>query len=178
MKPLDIRLREAIRDIADFPKPGILFKDITPILIDANLCKDIVDEIHSSFHSAKIDGIVGVESRGFLFGLMLAQKFNVPFIPIRKKGKLPYKTVSYEYTLEYGTATMEMHSDAITSGSNFLVHDDLLATGGTAAAAAELIMLQKGNVAGFAFLVGLDFLNGKNMLSKYSTDIRTLINYS
>ncbi|TAH42052.1 MAG: adenine phosphoribosyltransferase [Bacteroidetes bacterium] len=178
MKSLDIRLREVIRDIADFPKPGILFKDITPILIDSILCKDITDALHDSFQGTRVDGIVGVESRGFLFGLMLAQKFNVPFIPIRKKGKLPYKTVSYEYTLEYGTETMEMHSDAISSGSNFLVHDDLLATGGTAAAAAELIRLQNGNVAGFAFLVGLDFLEGRNKLSQYSKDIKTLVSYS
>ncbi len=177
MKSLEERIRESIRDIPDFPQPGILFKDITPILIDADLCKDIVDELYAGFKSAKIDAIVGVESRGFLFGLMLAQKFNVPFIPIRKKGKLPYKTVSYEYNLEYGSAVMEVHADAIRPGMNLLVHDDLLATGGTAAAAAELIIMLQGNIAGFAFLVGLEFLNGQDVLRKYSNKITTLVNY-
>lgn len=174
---LQNRLRTVIRDIPDFPQPGILFKDITPILLDAELCRDIVEAMYVSFKGQQIDGIVGVESRGFLFGLMLAQKFNVPFIPIRKKGKLPYKTISYEYNLEYGSATMEVHADAIPAGSRFLVHDDLLATGGTASAAAELIKMQKGNVAGFAFLVGLDFLNGRDAIKKHSENILTLINF-
>ena len=174
---LQERLRTVIRDVPDFPKPGILFKDITPILMDVDLCKDIVDGMYKAFADQKIDGIVGVESRGFLFGLMLAQKFRVPFIPIRKKGKLPYKTISYEYKLEYGSATMEVHADAITSGANFLVHDDLLATGGTAAAAAELIQGQGGNVAGFCFLVSLGFLNGQDVLNKYSPNSISLINY-
>ena len=178
MDSLEFRLKASIRDIPDFPQPGILFKDITPILNDSQLCKDIVDQMHGAFQDIKIDGIVGVESRGFLFGLMLAQKFNVPFIPIRKKGKLPYKTISYEYKLEYGSAIMEVHADAIPEGANFLVHDDLLATGGTAAAAAELIQMQNGKVAGFAFLVGLDFLNGKNVLQKYSKEVMTLMSYS
>ncbi len=177
MKSIENRLKESIRDIPDFPKPGILFKDITPILIDVQLCKDIVDEIYIRFQGIMIDGIVGVESRGFLFGLMLAQKFNVPFVPIRKKGKLPYKTISYEYYLEYGSAIMEVHADAIKSGMNFLVHDDLLATGGTAAAAAELIKMQNATVAGFAFLVGLDFLNGKEVLKKYSNEVKILVSY-
>ncbi len=178
MKVLEQRIKEAIRDIPDFPQPGIMFKDITPILLDAKLCLDIVNQLYDSFKGKKIDGIVGVESRGFLFGLMLAQKFNVPFIPIRKKGKLPYKTVSFEYKLEYGSAVMEVHADAIRPGSNILVHDDLLATGGTAAAAAELILNQKGKVAGFAFLVGLNFLNGKDVLHKYTTDVLELVTYN
>ncbi|HNP48929.1 MAG TPA: adenine phosphoribosyltransferase [Bacteroidia bacterium] len=174
---LEDRLKNSIRDVPNFPKQGILFKDITPILLDVELCKDIVDALYASFSDQKIDGIVGVESRGFLFGLMLAQKFKVPFIPIRKKGKLPYKTVSYEYKLEYGSAIMEVHADAITSGANFLVHDDLLATGGTAAAAAELIRGQGGHVAGFCFLVSLGFLNGQNVLNQYSKNTISLINY-
>lgn len=174
---LQERLRTVIRDVPDFPKPGILFKDITPILLDVDLCKDIVDGMYDAFADQKIDGIVGVESRGFLFGLMLAQKFRVPFIPIRKKGKLPYKTVSYEYQLEYGSATMEVHADAISAGSNLLVHDDLLATGGTAAAAAELIRGQGGSVAGFCFLVSLGFLNGQQVLNQYSQKTISLINY-
>src|SRR6185295_8258299 len=103
------RIKDAIRDVPDFPKPGILFRDIVPVLSDSALCKDIVEAFFNSFKDKKIDGIIGIESRGFLFGMMLAQKFEVPFIPVRKKGKLPYKTVFYEYTLEYGSATIEVH---------------------------------------------------------------------
>ena len=175
--PLHGRLKEAIRDIPDFPKPGILFKDITPILMDPTLCRDIVAEMYRRFSSEKIDGIVGVESRGFLFGLMLAGKFNVPFIPIRKKGKLPYKTISYEYKLEYGSAVMEVHADAIRPGSRMLIHDDLLATGGTASAAAELVKMLRGEIAGFAFVVGLSFLEGKKAIQKHSSNILTLVDY-
>jgi adenine phosphoribosyltransferase len=174
---LQERIISVIRDVPDFPKPGILFKDITPVLADAKLCSAIADEFYHQFKSKKIDGIIGVESRGFLFGMMLAQKFNVPFIPVRKKGKLPHKTIFYEYELEYGTAIVEMHTDAIREGDNILIHDDLLATGGTAAAAAELVKMQNANIAGFAFLIGLDFLKGKNILEKYSKEIFTLINY-
>jgi adenine phosphoribosyltransferase len=174
---LQERVRNAVRDIPDFPKPGILFKDITPILADAELCRDITDELYNQFKSQKIDGIVGVESRGFLFGMLLAQKFNKPFIPIRKKGKLPYKTINFEYELEYGMATVEMHTDAIREGSNILIHDDLLATAGTAVAAGSLITMQKANIAGYAFIIGLDFLNGKQTLKKYSDNIFTLVDY-
>jgi adenine phosphoribosyltransferase len=171
------RIRTAIRDIPDFPQPGILFKDITPILLDPDLCADIVTAIHQDFASENIGGIVGVESRGFLFGMMLAQRFRVPFIPIRKKGKLPYRTVSYEYKLEYGSATMEIHEDAIVPGTRILMHDDLLATGGTAAAAAELIRHLKGEVAGFSFVVGLDFLKGQDRLMPYGAPVKALVNY-
>ncbi len=174
---LQERIQSAIRDVPDFPKPGILFKDITPILKDPALCKDIVDEFHSLFSGKNIDCIVGVESRGFLFGMMLAQKFNVPFVPVRKHGKLPFKTISYKYDLEYGSSIMEVHVDAIKPGSNVLIHDDLLATGGTAAAAAELVKMQKGNIAGFAFLVTLDFLKGNDVLKKHSSNINSLVNY-
>lgn len=171
------RVRSIIRDVPDFPKPGILFKDITPILMDAPLCTDITHEMFGHFTSKGIDAIVGVESRGFLFGMLLAQRFNVPFIPIRKKGKLPSKTLSFEYHLEYGSATVEIHEGDLKPGSNVLIHDDLLATGGTAAAAAELVLRSQGNVAGFAFLVGLDFLNGADVLRPYSTDIFSIVNY-
>jgi len=174
---LQERLRSAIRDIPDFPKPGILFKDITPVLKDPGLCKDLVDAFSESLSSEKIDIIIGIESRGFIFGMMLAQKFNVPFIPVRKRGKLPFKTISFEYTLEYGSAVLEMHSDAIVAGSRVLIHDDLLATGGTAAAAAELVKMQEGKVAGFAFLVTLDFLKGTELLKCHSDKIISLINY-
>ena len=174
---LQTRIRASIRDIPDFPKPGILFKDITPVLASAALCGDITDGIYDRLKSKKIDGVVGIESRGFLFGMMLAQKFKVPFLPVRKKGKLPFKTYSYEYTLEYGSAVMEMHIDSISKGHSVLIHDDLLATGGTAAAAAELVQMQGGSVAGFSFLIGLDFLNGKEKLTKYTSTIDTLVNY-
>lgn len=177
MQSLEQRIKASIRDIPDFPKAGILFKDITPVLLEPALCKQITEAFYSRFQSANIDGVVGVESRGFLFGLMLAQHFNVPFIPVRKQGKLPYKTISYKYDLEYGSAVMEMHTDAIQPGLNYLIHDDLLATGGTAAAAAELVQQQSGNVAGFAFLVGLDFLNGTAAIKKYSTSIYNMVSY-
>ncbi|MCB0756749.1 MAG: adenine phosphoribosyltransferase [Flavobacteriales bacterium] len=174
---LETRIKQAIRDVPDFPKPGILFKDITPILLDHKLCVDIAENIATQVADWKVDAIVGVESRGFLFGMMVAQALKVPFIPVRKKGKLPYATVSHEYELEYGTAIVEMHTDAIKSGWNVLIHDDLLATGGTACAAAELIQKQNGTVAGFAFIVTLDFLNGKDELMKYSKNFISLVNY-
>ena len=174
---LQSRIKAAIRDIPDFPKPGILFKDITPVLADAALCGDIVNGFHDQLAGKKIDGIVGIESRGFLFGMLLAQKFGVPFLPVRKKGKLPFKTYSYEYTLEYGSAVMEMHIDSIAKGNSVLIHDDLLATGGTAAAAAELVKMQGGKVAAFSFLIGLDFLNGKDKLAGHSDTILSLVNY-
>ena len=174
---LQERIRKTVRDISDFPKPGILFKDITPILADAQLCRDITDAMYEHFKSEKIDGIVGVESRGFLFGMMLAQKFNIPFIPIRKKGKLPHKTIAFDYELEYGMATIEMHTDAVNSGNNILIHDDLLATGGTASAAGSLVTMQGANIVGYAFIIGLDFLNGKQILKKHTDNIFTLVDY-
>lgn len=174
---ISTRLTDVIRDVPDFPKPGILFKDITPILLNPQLTRDIVNEMAENVNALNIDAIVGIESRGFWFGIMLANKLNVPFIPIRKKGKLPYKTVSYKYDLEYGSAEIEMHQDELKEGWNVLIHDDLLATGGTAAASAELIKTQKANVAGFSFVVDLSFLNGSDMLKKYSENIFNLVRY-
>lgn len=171
------RLKDVIRDVPDFPKPGIIFKDITPILLDPQLTRDIVDEMASNIQTLNIDAIVGIESRGFWFGIMLANKLNIPFIPIRKKGKLPYKTVSYSYDLEYGSAEIEMHQDEIKKDWNVLIHDDLLATGGTACAAAELIKMQNANVAGFSFVVDLTFLNGSEPLKKYSENIFNLVHF-
>ena len=171
------RLKGVIRDVPDFPKPGIIFKDITPILLDPQLMRDVVDEMSIDFTELNLDAIVGIESRGFWFGIMLANKLNIPFIPIRKKGKLPYKTVSYSYELEYGSAEIEMHEDEIRGDWNVLIHDDLLATGGTACAAAELIKMQNGNVAGFSFVVDLTFLNGSEPLKKYSENIFNLVRY-
>jgi len=171
------RLKGVIRDVPNFPKSGIIFKDITPILLDPQLTRDIVEEMASNIKSLNLDAIVGIESRGFWFGIMLANKLNIPFIPIRKKGKLPYKTVSYSYDLEYGSAEIEMHEDEIKDGWSVLIHDDLLATGGTACAAAELIKMQGGNVAGFSFVVDLTFLNGSEPLKKYSDNIFNLVRY-
>jgi len=170
-------LKKVIRDVPDFPKPGIIFKDITPILMDAELTRRIVNEMATNYKTQNIDAIVGIESRGFWFGIMLANELNVPFIPIRKKGKLPYKTHSYKYDLEYGSAEIEIHQDAIQKNWNVLIHDDLLATGGTAEASAELIKMQNAKVAGFSFVVELDFLNGSQELSKYSENISSLVHF-
>lgn len=179
MKELQKRIKDTIRDVQDFPKPGILFKDITPILKDAELCEAIASMLYLEIVSKniKIDAIAGAESRGFFFGFLLANKLRVPFIPIRKPGKLPFKTVSIEYDLEYGSSKIEMNEDAIEPGWNVLVHDDLLATGGTAAATAELIKRQGGNIAGFYFMVGLGFLNGAEKLKPYSENIFSLAEY-
>jgi adenine phosphoribosyltransferase len=174
---LQERIKASIRDIPDFPKPGILFKDITPVLADPDLCEKIVAGLCQQLETKKIEGIVGIESRGFLFGMLLAQKLHVPFLPVRKKGKLPFKTYSYEYSLEYGSATMEMHIDSIRKGASVLIHDDLLATGGTAAAAAELVKMQGGIVTAFSFLLSLDFLNGKEKLTAYTNTILSLVKY-
>ncbi len=174
---LQKRVSETIRDIPDFPKPGILFKDITPVLEDPVLSKDIVDYFCEQLKPLNLDAIVGVESRGFLFGMPIAIALKVPFITVRKKGKLPYKTISYKYDLEYGSAEVEMHIDALKENWNVLVHDDLLATGGTATAAAELIKMQKANVAGFGFLVELSFLNGKEKLLQYNNNIINLVSF-
>ncbi len=174
---ISTRLREAIRDVPDFPKKGIVFKDITPILLNPQLTRDIVDEMAKNVSDLNLNAVVGIESRGFWFGIMLANKLNIPFIPIRKKGKLPYKTVSYNYDLEYGSAAIEMHKDELKENWNVLIHDDLLATGGTACAAAELIKTQNTNVAGFSFVVDLSFLNGAEKLKKYSENIFNLVRY-
>lgn len=168
-------IRNAIRLVPDFPKPGILFKDITPLLHDAKIGALIVDEFAKQFAGKNIDAIAGIESRGFLFGYALALKMNVPFIPIRKSGKLPWKTVGVDYALEYGTARIEMHEDAVKPGWNVMIHDDLLATGGTASAAAELVQQQGGNVAAFSFVVELDFLKGRDVLNQYSEEIISLV---
>jgi len=155
---------KAVRDIPDFPVKGVIFKDITPLLSDMNLYNKIIDTIVNQYKDKNITKIAGLESRGFLFGISIAQKLNIPFIPIRKKGKLPYKTISTTYSLEYGTATIEMHIDAVNEKDNVLIVDDLLATGGTAYAAVELVKKLNGNVVGCAFVIELTFLNGKDKL--------------
>ena len=174
---LEQKIKSVIRDVPDFPKAGILFKDITPVLQDASLCAEIVDGFIENLKDLKIDAIVCAESRGFFFGMLLANKMKLPLIPLRKPGKLPYKTVACEYDLEYGTAKVEMHIDALEKGWNVLVHDDLLATGGTAEASAKLIRMQGAKVAGFAFLLELDFLKGRKKLQTYSRNIISLVKY-
>ena len=171
------RITKTIRTIPDFPKPGIMFKDITPLLKDVELSKEITEAFAEYWRSHSIDAIVGIESRGFIWGNSLAQNMDIPFIPIRKKGKLPAETLSYKYDLEYGSAEIEIHRDAIRKSQRILIHDDLLATGGTAIAAAELIKMSGGEIAGFSFLVELGFLNAIKELENYSTNVHSLISY-
>lgn len=177
IESLQERVLATIRDIPDFPKPGILFKDITPVLADPVLCRDIVDGLLEPFGNKKIDAIVGIESRGFIFGMMMANKLNVPFLLVRKAGKLPGETISSSYDLEYGSAVIEMHKNSIKAGSRVLIHDDLLATGGTAAAAARLVESQGGEIEGFQFLVELKFLEGRKKLESFSKKIVSLVSY-
>ena len=174
------KLEKAIRNVPDFPKPGIQFKDITPIFLDAKLCDEIAESIINRFlhNHGKIDAICAIESRGFFIGILIANKMGVPLFPVRKQGKLPAKTRSFSYELEYGSATLEIHTDVIKPNWNVMIHDDLLATGGTAMAAAELVKMEGGKVAGFSFIAELDFLNGRNKILPYSGNIVSTINFS
>jgi len=174
---IEEKIKSAIRDVPDFPKEGIIFKDITPIMLDAVLSLEIVDYLAEMYKDQSIDKIAGIESRGFLFGYPLAMRLGIPFVLIRKAGKLPYHKISHSYDLEYGSAVIEMHVDAVKPGEKVLIHDDLLATGGSASAAAELIQKCGGEVVGFNFLVGLGFLNGEEKLVKYSKNITNLVAY-
>lgn len=171
------QIKDAIRDIPDFPKPGIVFKDITPILKDPSLCESIVEAFVAGLKDTRIDAVAGVESRGFLFGLTLATRLGVPFIPVRKAGKLPYSVKQKVYELEYGTATIELHTDAFMPGDHILIHDDLLATGGTVTAASELIQDMGGKVAGFTFVVGLGFLKGLEKITPICNNVMVLAKY-
>lgn len=168
-------LTKIIRDIPNFPEEGILFRDITPILHDPEALKSSIEQMANKMNTLEYDIIAGPESRGFIFGVPLAYKLSKGFIPIRKKGKLPAETISKEYSLEYGTATIEMHKDAITSGQRVYIVDDLLATGGTAKAMAEMIEEAGGIVTGFIFLIELESLNGRDILKKYN--IQSILKY-
>jgi adenine phosphoribosyltransferase len=174
---IEQQIKTAIRDIHDFPKPGIIFKDITPILKDPELCTKINDAFLDKIKGMHIDAVAGIESRGFLFGLTLANKLGVPFIPVRKAGKLPHTVNQKVYELEYGTATIEIHTDAFNPGDRIFIHDDLLATGGTVTATSELIQDMGGIVAGFSFVVGLSFLNGIEKIAPISNNIIVLADY-
>jgi len=174
---LEKRIKSLIRDIPDFPKKGIIFRDITPVLLDHHLCSDIVDEFIRNLPSGQIDAVCAIESRGFFFGMLLAHRLKLPFIPIRKEGKLPGDTISYTYDLEYGTSTIEIHDGVVKPNSKVLLHDDLLATGGTIMAAIELIEKQKAEVAAVTFLVSLEFLDGPKKLKKKNPNLIALAKY-
>jgi adenine phosphoribosyltransferase len=159
------KLRAGVRDVPDFPKKGIVFKDITPILSDGSLFKTSIDVFIERCRGKKIDKIVGIDARGFLFGSAVAYELGVGFVPIRKRGKLPFKTEIAKYSLEYGEAEMEMHIDAMRPGEKIVLVDDLLATGGTSAAAAALIKKVGGELVEAQFLIELEFLNGREKLA-------------
>lgn len=168
-------LQRYIRDIPDFPKPGILFKDITPLLGDAQAFRAAIDGLQQAVRDLPCDAVVGIESRGFMFGAALALAMGKGFVPVRKPGKLPYKVVRQSYALEYGTDTIEMHHDALSPGHSVLVVDDLVATGGTAAATCELVEKLGARVAGLAFVIALDFLPWRARLG--ARDVRALLRY-
>lgn len=170
------KIQSAIREVPDFPTPGVNFKDITPIFENPSLCQDIVSAFISSIPQ-KPDAVIGIESRGFLFGFLLAYQLQVPFLLARKAGKLPYKTVKKEYALEYGNAAIEINEGSIKEGQKILIHDDLLATGGTASATAELVKHHNADVLAFTFLIELSFLKGKEKLLPYTPDIICLTRY-
>lgn len=168
-------LRNAIRDIPDFPKPGIIFKDITPLIRDKDLFKKVIDEFVNRYKGRSIDFVACIEARGFMFGGALAYELDAGLIPIRKKGKLPHKTRSATYELEYGTDSLHIHEDAIGPGHKVLLFDDVLATGGTAKATAGLIKELGGEIVEIAFLIELEFLKGRDKLKGY--DMFSLIKY-
>lgn len=164
-----------IRDVPDFPIPGILFRDITPLLADPAAFRRAVDIFAERCRARNIEAVIGIESRGFIFGTPLAYLLRVPFVPVRKAGKLPAARMSVEYSLEYGASQLDIHADALSKGQRVVIVDDLLATGGTAAATAQLVELVGGNVVEFLFLIELTFLSGRQKLHGY--DITTLIQY-
>ncbi len=171
-------IKSSIREIKDYPKPGVIFKDITPMLARPEIVRDVVRQIVEEFKEAHIDAVAATEARGFIFGSILAHELNCAFIPVRKAGKLPYRTQKQQYDLEYGTAAIEMHVDAVKPGWRVLVHDDLLATGGTAAATADLVEALQGTVAGFSFVVNLSFLPGEQKLQKrFGAKVHYLVSY-
>lgn len=170
---LEQRLRAAVRDVPDFPKPGINFKDITPVVSDPILFRDVIRALAA--HAGDIDAVVGIESRGFIFGAPLAVEVGVGFVPFRKPGKLPYRTERIQYGLEYGTDALEAHVDGIQPGQRVLLVDDVLATGGTAVAAVELVRILGGRVVGAAFVLELAFLDGRARLG--NLPLHTLVTF-
>jgi len=163
-------LRAAIRDVVDFPKPGIVFKDITPVLAHPGLFRDAITLLCDSAGGQKIDKVVGIDARGFIFAAAVADRLGAGFVPVRKKGKLPWKTRRQAYSLEYGESVVELHEDAVAPGETVLLVDDLLATGGTAGAALALLDQLGATVAGVSFLIELAFLDGRKMLGNHKID--------
>lgn len=175
---LQDQIKATVRDVKDYPKPGIVFKDITPVLADPVLVNTIINQLKADFNGMHIDALAAVEARGFIFGAMLARELNCGFIPVRKAGKLPFTSIKQEYDLEYGRASVEMHTDAIKPGWRVLVHDDLLATGGTAGATAQMVRRLGGEVVAFSFLINLSFLPGeKNLFEQFGVKPRYLVKY-
>jgi len=168
-------LKKLIRDVPDFPKPGVIFKDITPLLQNPEAFRQIINIMADRYAGEKIDKLVGIESRGFIFGAALSIQMGVGFIPVRKEGKLPWTKVSEEYVLEYGKDILEMHADAVLPGENVLIVDDLLATGGTVRAVCQMVEKQKANVTSLAFVVELDFLKGREKLK--DRDIFSILHF-
>ena len=168
-------LKRYIRDIPDFPKPGILFKDITPLLQNPEAFKEVIDCIADHFDKRHVDAVLAIEARGFLFGAALAYRLGKPLVPVRKQGKLPFETYAATYSLEYGNDTVEMHKDGVVAGHRVAIVDDLLATGGTMAAACRLVEKSGGQVEGLALVIELTELDGRKLLQGY--DIFTLIEY-
>jgi adenine phosphoribosyltransferase len=172
-KPADIE--RAIRNVADFPKPGIQFKDITPVLADPKLFSGSIDLLIDGYKPGQVDAVVGIDARGFIFAAAAAVRLEAGFVPVRKKGKLPYQTHEQEYDLEYGTASIAMHIDALKPGSRVLLIDDLLATGGTAAAAVSLVKKLGAQILEISFLIELKFLNGRDRLT--GNKVRSVVVY-
>ncbi|MBW8864416.1 MAG: adenine phosphoribosyltransferase [Verrucomicrobia bacterium] len=168
-------IEKAIRNVPDFPKPGIQFKDITPVLADARLFSGAIDLVTDKYSAGSVDAVVGIDARGFIFAAAAAKKLNAGFVPVRKKGKLPYSTIEQDYALEYGHATVAMHTDALKPGARVLLVDDLLATGGTSAAAAALVQKLGGNIVEAVFLIELKFLDGRKKLDGFP--VRSLVVY-
>lgn len=177
MKQLSVKIDENIARVADFPKKDIQFKDITSLFQNPELIEEMVNTF-ADFSRGKVDAVCGIESRGFLFGLLIAQKLKVPFVLVRKQGKLPPETVSESYELEYGSATIEVQSQYINKGQRFLIHDDVLATGGTAEATAKLIEKCGGIATQFSFIADLSFLNGMEKLKLFTQEIQSLVTYN
>lgn len=170
------KLRDRIEDIPDFPKPGIMFRDICPVLLDHELSKYVTDTICDHIKDQKIDAIIGLDSRGFLFGMTIAQQMEIGFIPVRKKGKLPGPTNEDSYNLEYGSSEQEIQKNVITPGMRVHIHDDLIATGGSVESASRLVEMCGGEIVSYSFIIDID-LGGKSTISKYSSDIITLVEY-
>lgn len=174
---LEEKLKANIREVPDFPKPGINFKDITPMFLQPSLMQEARKALSDMWREKHITKVIGIESRGFLFGPQIAQELDAGFVIVRKAGKLPPETAQISYSLEYGNATIELVKGAIQMGDRVLIHDDLLATGGTASASAKLVQQLGAEVAGFSFLIELEFLKGREALMNFSGNVHTIIRY-